>query len=292
MTRRRKSLSLKLSESQDSDLEEDTVFWVIFPRRLDGNTLTLLPNSRRRERSRQVPSTEEITLCLIAEVMSELKSVLDECERDASVGAVVLTGNEKAFVAGADIKMMEAMSFRDVFKGLFSEADHIARNRKPLIAAVRGFALGGGCELALLCDLIIAGESAQFGQPEIKLGTIPGIGGTQRLTRAVGKAKAMDMCLTGDFINAQEAKAFGLVSRVVPDDKLLEEAAKVASKIASYSQPIVQICKESVNQAFESTLTEGLHFERRMFQSTFAFEDRAIGMKAFVEKKSPGWKNQ
>lgn len=157
---------------------------------------------------------------------------------------------------------------------------------------MRGYALGGGCELALLCDIIVAGESAQFGQPEIKLGTIPGIGGTQRLTRAVGKAKAMDMCLTGDFIGAAEAKAYGLVSRVVPDDQLLAEAGKMAAKIASYSQPVVALCKEAVNQAFETSLAEGVHFERRAFHSTFAFADRKIGMEAFVNKKSAQWKHQ
>lgn len=230
---------------------------------------------------------------LNADVMRELNTCLAELDADPTVGAVVLTGNDKAFVAGADIKMMDQMTFSQVFKGgLFDEADVIAKRKKPLIAAVKGYALGGGCELAMLCDIIVAGESAQFGQPEIKLGTIPGIGGTQRLTRAVGKAKAMDMCLTGDFINAQEAKAYGLVSRVVPDAQLLEVAGQMATKIASYSQPIVAVCKEAVNQAFESSLTEGLHFERRLFHTTFATEDRKIGMAAFVKKEKAVWKHE
>ena len=205
---------------------------------------------------------------------------------------------------------MNQLSFAQATKmGMFDNADRIASKNKPIIAAVKGYALGGGCELALLCDIVIAGESAQFGQPEIKLGTIPGIGGTQRLTRAVGKAKAMDMCLTGDTIRAQEAKEvsqgkceccftqnvqkkIGLVSRVVPDDQLLTLAGEMATKIASYSQPVVQLCKESVNAAFESSLKEGVRLERKLFYSTFALEDRKIGMQAFVDKAKAVWKNQ
>lgn len=229
---------------------------------------------------------------LNVQVLQELMGALKEFDQDDSVGAIVLTGSEKAFVAGADIKVMKDMSFQNVSNGFFEEADVIARGRKPLIAAVRGYALGGGCELALLCDMIVAGESAQFGQPEIKLGTIPGIGGTQRLTRVVGKAKAMDMCLTGDFLSAAEAKQYGMVARLVPDDKVVEEASKVAKKIASYSRPVVALCKEAVNKSMESSLAEGIHLERRLFYSTFALEDRKIGMDAFAAKESPVWKHK
>ena len=229
---------------------------------------------------------------LNVQVLQELMHALNAFEKDDSIGAVVLTGSEKAFVAGADIKMMSDMTFSDVSQGFFDEADVIARNKKPLIAAVRGYALGGGCEMALLCDICIAGESAQFGQPEIKLGTIPGIGGTQRLTRAVGKAKAMDLCLTGDFMGATEAQQYGLVSRVVPDDQLLDVAAKMATKIASYSRPVVELAKLAVNKAQESSLAEGIHLERRLFFSTFALEDRKIGMDAFVAKEKPVWKHK
>ncbi len=230
---------------------------------------------------------------LSAELMLELNEAVEALDKDASVGCIVLTGGDKAFVAGADIREMNQLSFHEATKGgMFDNADRLARKSKPIIAAVKGYALGGGCELALLCDIVIAGESAQFGQPEIKLGTIPGIGGTQRLARAVGKAKAMDMCLTGDFIKADEAKQLGLVSRVVPDEQLLALAGEMAAKIASYSQPVTAMCKEAVNRAFESSLAEGVHFERRLFYSTFALEDRKIGMQAFVDKAKPVWKNQ
>jgi enoyl-CoA hydratase len=222
------------------------------------------------------------------ELCRELGDAITAIEKDTSVRATVITGNEKAFAAGADIKEMSTLSFMDVYKvGLFSALDVIPRARKPIIAAVNGYALGGGCELAMMCDFIIAGDKAKFGQPEIKLGTIPGIGGSQRLTRAIGKSRSMEMTLTGDMITAQEAQQAGLVSRVVPQDELVKNALETASKIASYSSPIVQLAKEAVNKAFETTLTEGLNLEKRIFQSTFATNDQKEGMAAFTEKRSP-----
>jgi len=226
---------------------------------------------------------------LIIEVNSAMKSY----QEDKEVGAIVITGSEKAFAAGADIREMEKKSFVECYKtdmlGFWNEASQI---KKPIIAAVNGFALGGGCELAMLCDIIIAGENAQFGQPEIKLGTIPGGGGTQRLIRAVGKSKAMEMVLSGNSMNAQDAERAGLVSKVVPADKLMDEAMKLATKIASYSQPIVQMAKEAVNAANELTLAEGVRIERRMFHSTFATKDQKEGMNAFVEKREPNWSHE
>jgi len=212
---------------------------------------------------------------------------------DDAIGAIVLTGSERAFAAGADIKEMQPLDFVDVYKGdLMSGWDEIARARKPVIAAVSGFALGGGCELAMMCDFIIAAETAKFGQPEITLGIIPGMGGSQRLTRAVGKAKAMDLVLTGRMMDAAEAERSGLVSRVVAADKLLDEALAAAAKIASLSRPSVLMAKEAVNRALETTLEEGLRFERRLFHSLFATEDQKEGMTAFVEKRKPAFKNR
>ena len=206
---------------------------------------------------------------------------------------MLITGNEKAFAAGADIKEMADKSFTEAYLGNFAaDWDRAARARKPIVAAVAGFALGGGCELAMQCDLIIAADNAKFGQPEIKLGVIPGIGGTQRLTRAVGKAKAMDLILTGRMMDAAEAESAGLVARVVPAASLMEEAMKVAETIATLSLPSVLAAKEAVNRAFESGLTEGVMFERRIFHSLFATQDQKEGMKAFVEKRKPDWKNR
>jgi len=223
---------------------------------------------------------------LCEQLLNELVDELQHLDKDESVGAIVITGSEKAFAAGADIKEMASKNFMDAYRGdLFSQCDKISKIRKPIIAAVNGLALGGGCELAMMCDFIIAGDNAQFGQPEIKLGTIPGIGGTQRLTRAVGKSKAMEMVLTGNFIKADEAERAGLVSRVVPAKELVENALKTAGQIASFSKPIVAMAKECVNTAFETTLAEGVHFERRLFHSTFATEDRKEGMRAFVAKE-------
>jgi len=205
-----------------------------------------------------------------------------------------LTGSgSKAFSAGADIKEMEPKSYMDVYKeDMFTIADKIAYNvKKPIIAAVNGFALGGGCELAMTCDIIIASDKAKFGQPEINLGTIPGIGGSQRLTRAIGKSRAMEICLTGDMFTAQQANDWGLVSRVVPHDKVLQEAIDVAEKIAKKSTPIVAICKESVNRSYESSLKEGLLFERRSFHSTFSSKDQKEGMAAFAQKRDPKWQD-
>ncbi|HEY0285438.1 MAG TPA: enoyl-CoA hydratase [Pseudomonas sp.] len=230
---------------------------------------------------------------LNSQIISELNHALDEIERNPDIGCVVLTGSSKAFAAGADIKEMAQLEFPQIYlDDLFSESDRIAARRKPIVAAVAGFALGGGCELALMCDFILAADNARFGQPEIKLGVLPGMGGTQRLTRAVGKAKAMEMCLTGRMIDAVEAERAGLVSRIVPLDQLLDEALKVATAIAGKSLPAVMMVKESVNRAFEVSLSEGVRFERRMFHSAFASEDQKEGMAAFIEKREPVFKHR
>jgi enoyl-CoA hydratase len=226
-------------------------------------------------------------------LVSELSAAIDAFEADANIGCLVITGSEKAFAAGADIKEMADKSFIDVFMGNFAGSwDRAAYARKPIVAAVAGFALGGGCELAMHCDFIIAADNAKFGQPEIKLGVIPGIGGTQRLTRAVGKAKAMDLILTGRMMDAQEAERAGLVARVVPVANLMDETMKVAETIAAMSLPSLLAAKEAVNRAFETTLAEGVLFERRVFHALFATEDQKEGMAAFVEKRSPKFKNK
>jgi len=226
-------------------------------------------------------------------MMSELAAVVDAFEIDAEIGCMVITGSEKAFAAGADIKEMAGKSYMDAFMGNFAATwDRVARARKPVIAAVAGFALGGGCELAMQCDLIIAADNAKFGQPEIKLGVIPGIGGTQRLTRAVGKAKAMDLILTGRMMDAAEAEHCGLVARVVPLAELMNEAMKAADTIAGFSLPSIMVAKEAVNRAFEVSLTEGVAFERRVFHGLFATEDQKEGMAAFVEKRPAQFKNK
>jgi enoyl-CoA hydratase len=230
---------------------------------------------------------------LNSSLMGELKTALDTIEANADIGAIVLTGSEKAFAAGADIKEMQAKTFVDAYAGNFitKEWERLAQCRIPVIAAVAGYALGGGCEVAMMCDFILAANTAKFGQPEIRLGIIPGSGGTQRLTRFVGKAKAMEMVLTGRMMDAEEAERAGLVSRVVAADKLLDEAIKVATEIASLSRPAVMMAKEAVNRAYETTLAEGVHFERRMFYATFALHDQKEGMAAFVEKRKPKFKN-
>ncbi|EFC49165.1 CoA hydratase/isomerase [Naegleria gruberi] len=225
---------------------------------------------------------------LCKQLVQELGQVVSLCEKDPSVRVMIITGSQKAFAAGADIKEMSTMTAMQVYnENLFGELDAVSKARKPVIAAVNGFALGGGCELAMMCDFIVAGENAKFGQPEIKLGTIPGIGGTQRLTKAIGKAKAMEWNLTGDLHDAVEAEKAGLVSRIVKTEQLLEETLKIAEKIASYSQPIAALAKECVNKAHETGLQEGLVFERRVFMSTFASKDQKEGMSAFAEKRTP-----
>jgi enoyl-CoA hydratase len=226
--------------------------------------------------------------------MDELAQALDDFEADEDIGCVVLTGSEKAFAAGADIREMKDKSYMDVYKEDFitSNWERLSRTRKPVVAAVAGFALGGGCEIAMMCDIIIAAETAKFGQPEITLGVMPGSGGTQRLPRLVGKSKAMDMCLTGRMMDAQEAERVGLAARVVPAERLLDEAMEVAENIASLSRPAVMMVKESINRAYETTLAEGVRFERRLFHSTFAMEDQKEGMAAFLEKRSADWKNR
>jgi enoyl-CoA hydratase len=230
---------------------------------------------------------------LNAALMTELAGAIDGFETDPLVACIILTGSDKAFAAGADIKEMAGKSYMDAFFGEFTgEWDHAARARKPIIAAVAGFALGGGCELAMQCDVIIAADNAKFGQPEIKLGVIPGIGGTQRLTRAIGKAKAMDLILTGRMMDAAEAERAGLVARVVPVANLMDEAVKAAETIAAMSLPSLMIAKEAVNRAFETSLAEGIRFERRVFHSLFATEDQKEGMAAFVEKRAPDFKNR
>jgi enoyl-CoA hydratase len=229
---------------------------------------------------------------LNAQLISELNAALDDFEADEAIGCIVLTGSERAFAAGADIKEMRDLDFADVMRNDFLVPwERIGRCRKPVIAAVAGFALGGGCELAMMCDFIIAAKSAKFGQPEINLGVIPGAGGTQRLARFIGKAKAMDMCLTGRMMDAAEAERSGLVSRVVPDGELLNEAMKVAEKIAGLSLPSLMTAKEAVNRAFETTLSEGVRFERRVFQSLFATHDQKEGMAAVVGKRRPDFKH-
>ncbi|OJW52721.1 MAG: enoyl-CoA hydratase [Alphaproteobacteria bacterium 41-28] len=227
-------------------------------------------------------------------LIQDLGNVLDMCEIDPEIHCMVLMGSEKAFAVGADIKEIQSKTYMDAYLEDFITKgwEKISACRKPIIAAVSGYALGGGCEIAMMCDFIIASESAKFGQPEVTIGTIPGAGGTQRLARSVGKSKAMDLCLTGRLMDAQEAERAGLVSRVVPDTQLKEEALKVAQKIASYSLPIVMMIKEAVGRAFETSLSEGLKFERRLFHSTFDLEDQKEGMKAFLEKRSPVFKNR
>jgi enoyl-CoA hydratase len=227
------------------------------------------------------------------QLMDELGHALNEFDADEGIGCIVLTGSAKAFAAGADIGAMANYSYMDAFKGdyITRNWEQIRRIRKPVIAAVAGYALGGGCELAMMCDFIIAADTARFGQPEIKLGTMPGAGGTQRLPRAVSKAKAMDMCLTARMMDAAEAERAGLVSRVVAPDKLMSEAMDASSVIASMSLPIVMMIKESVNRAYESSLAEGVQYERRMFHSTFATEDQKEGMKSFMEKRLPNFRN-
>ena len=227
-------------------------------------------------------------------LVDEMARALDDFEADADIGCIVITGSDKAFAAGADIKEMQSKSYMDAYLD-----DFITRNwecaakcRKPVIAAVAGYALGGGCELAMMCDFIIAADSAKFGQPEISLGVMPGAGGTQRLTRLVGKSKAMEMCLTGRMMDAQEAERAGLVSRVVPAAELMAETLKTAEKIATMSRPAAMMVKESIGRAYETMLGEGIRFERRLFHAAFATEDQKEGMAAFVEKRKPAWKNR
>jgi len=227
-------------------------------------------------------------------VFREIASAVDDLEADDAIGCIVITGSEKAFAAGADVKEMQPKGFLDMFADDFATAGagRVAKCRKPTIAAVAGYALGGGCELAMMCDIIIAADTAKFGQPEITLGTIPGIGGTQRLTHAVGKSKAMDLCLTGRMMDAAEAERSNLVSRVVPADKLMDETLAVAERIASMSQPVAIMAKEAINRAYETTLSDGINVERNLFHSTFALEDRSEGMAAFIEKRKPVNKNR
>ena len=228
------------------------------------------------------------------QLMQELGITLREFDADDGIGAIVLTGTDKAFAAGADIGVMKDFSYMDAYMADYITRDweHIRSIRKPVIAAVAGYALGGGNELAMMCDIVIAADNARFGQPEVNLGVMPGAGGTQRLARFTSKAKAMDLCLTARMMDAQEAERAGLVSRVVPLDKLMQEALAVAAKIAGYSLPVVMMIKESINRAYETTLSEGVLFERRVFHSMFALEDQKEGMAAFVEKRQPTFKHR
>ncbi|HEY6600292.1 MAG TPA: enoyl-CoA hydratase [Xanthobacteraceae bacterium] len=226
-------------------------------------------------------------------LMDELLGAVEAFDADAGVGCILITGSDKAFAAGADIKEMADKTYIDIFRADYTaDYERLTRVRKPVIAAVAGFALGGGCELAMMCDFIIAADNAKFGQPEIKLGIIPGIGGTQRLTRAVGKAKAMDLILTGRMMDAAEAERSGLVARVVPAASLMEEAIKVAETISALSQPSLLVAKEAVNRSFETSLAEGVRFERRVFHALFATKDRKEGMTAFIEKRPPRFTNE
>lgn len=254
----------------------------------DFETITL----ERRGRVGLITLANAPVNALNSKVLADVLSALDELEADNGIGAIVVTGSKKFFAGGADIKEMQPQSYMDMYMGdFFASWDRLANTRKPTIAAVSGYALGGGCELAMLCDILIASDTAKFGQPEINLGVIPGIGGSQRLTRAVGKAKAMDLILTGRYIDAEEAERAGLVSRIVPVDDLLDEALKVADVIASKSLPVTMIAKEAVNRSFETTLAEGIRFERRVFHSLFAIADQKEGMAAFIEKRDPNFTN-
>jgi enoyl-CoA hydratase len=228
------------------------------------------------------------------QLMDELTHAVDTFESDAGIGCMVLTGSGRAFAAGADIKEMAFKTYPQAYAEDFISRnwERITRTRKPVIAAVNGLALGGGCELAMMCDFILASENAKFAQPEIKVGVMPGAGGTQRLARFIGKSKAMEMCLSGRSMDAAEAERCGLVSRIVPAEQLLEEAVRTAAIIASHSQPLVMLTKESVNRAFETTLSEGVRFERRLAQSVFAFEDQREGAQAFIEKRPPNYKHR
>ena len=230
---------------------------------------------------------------LNAQLVDELIDAVQGFDADDAVGCMVITGSQKAFAAGADIKEMQPKSYMEVYKeDLFEKANRIAEARKPIIAAVSGYALGGGCELAMICDFILASDTARFGQPEISLGVMPGIGGSQRLTRFVGKSKSMEMCLTGRMMDAEEAERSGLVSRVVPADDLVEEAVKTAEKIAGMSRPVTALTKEAVNRSYETTLGEGIRFERRLFHSLFVLEDQKEGMSAFIDKRKPSFKHK
>ncbi|MCZ6604991.1 MAG: enoyl-CoA hydratase [Alphaproteobacteria bacterium] len=231
---------------------------------------------------------------LSAALIAELIAALDEFEADPQIGCIVLTGSQKAFAAGADIAEIAARGYAEMYGDDFIAArwERVARTAKPIIAAVAGYALGGGCEIALMCDFIVAADTAQFGQPEINIGTIPGAGGSQRLARAIGKAKTMDMCLTGRNMGAEEAERAGIVARVVAADALLDEAVAIAQTIAEKSQPIAAMAKEAINNAFETGLTPAIRFERRLFHATFATEDQKEGMSAFLEKRKPAFKNR
>ncbi|KFB11326.1 enoyl-CoA hydratase [Nitratireductor basaltis] len=230
---------------------------------------------------------------LNAQVQDEIVRAAKAFDENAKIGAIVITGSEKAFAAGADIKEMQPKTYIETYmEDMFSDWDALTRVRKPIIAAVAGYALGGGCELAMMCDFIIAADNARFGQPEITIGVMPGMGGSQRLTRFVGKSKAMEMCLTGRMMDAEEAERSGLVSRIVPAGELLEEALKVAGKIAEFSMPAVMMTKEAVNRAYETTLSEGVRFERRVFHAMFALDDQKEGMAAFSEKRTAQFKNR
>ena len=228
------------------------------------------------------------------QLMDELSLVVDEYEKNNDLKCLILTGSEKAFAAGADIKQMQPKSYMDVYKEDFITRnwERISRCRKPTIAAVSGYALGGGCELAMMCDFMVASENAKFGQPEINLGVSPGAGGTQRLTRFIGKSKSMDMCLTGRMMDAAEAESIGLVSRVLPSENFIDEVTKIASEVAEKSLVATMMTKEMVNRAYETTLSEGVRFERRLFHSMFATKDKAEGMEAFVEKRKPSFKDE
>lgn len=231
---------------------------------------------------------------LCADLAREIAEAVEAYEADDNIGALVVTGSEKAFCAGADIKEMSDKNYMDVYKEDFITVnwERLSHCRKPVIAAVAGYALGGGCEFAMMCDFILAADTAKFGQPEILIGTIPGAGGTQRLTRFIGKAKAMEMVITGRMMDAEEAERAGLVSRIIPAAELVEEAIKTAEKISNLSRPVVMLAKESVNRAYETTLAEGVRFERRLFHSTFATEDQKEGMAAFAEKRTADFKHR
>ncbi|XP_049850371.1 probable enoyl-CoA hydratase, mitochondrial [Schistocerca gregaria] len=271
---------IKCPNSRRSYVEQHSYKYIIFEKKKNTGLITL---NRPKELN-----------VLNQDLVKELHQALNHCQDAPDIGAIVITGSKKAFSAGADIKSMslsatplEAHSFYH-----FQKWEEICKIRKPIIAAINGFALGGGFELAMCCDILLAGNNAKFGQPEVKLGTIPGLGGTQRLARALGKSKTMEMCMTGELIDAATAEKYGLVSRIVAEDELLGEALALGEKIASFSQPIVAMAKECVNRAYETSLSEGLLFERRQFLSTFSTQDRKEGMDAFLSKREPVWSNK
>ncbi|MET9606975.1 enoyl-CoA hydratase [Streptomyces sp. NPDC006512] len=277
-----------INTDADADIDTDTDTDSVTGAKNTGTSYETILLERKGRVALLTLNRPQALNALNLQVMTEVVAAAEELDRDPEVGCIVLTGSAKAFAAGADIKEMRPRSYMDMYlSDWFTAWDRLGQVRTPTLAAVSGYALGGGCELAMLCDILLASDTAKFGQPEIKLGVIPGIGGSQRLTRAVGKAKAMELCLTGRTMGAEEAERAGLVSRIVPADELLAEALSVAETVAGMSKPVAMMAKEAVNRSFETTLTEGVRFERRLFHAVFATADQKEGMSAFVDKRPP-----